>query len=51
MKLEFLRHEQGTWGCLLEEAQRITMAEAWLAEAQQRVADLSSKMADLRIRQ
>jgi hypothetical protein len=32
-KLEFLRHEQGPWGCLSEETRRTVVAEARLAEA------------------
>jgi hypothetical protein len=48
-KSKFLCREQGTWGRLLEEARRTATAEAWLVEAQQRVAGLSSKMVDLHI--
>jgi hypothetical protein len=49
-KSEFLRREQGTWGHLLEEAQRTAVVKPRLAEAQQRVASLSGKLADLHIR-
>jgi hypothetical protein len=46
-KSEFLHREQGTWGRLSEEAQRTTVVKPRLMEAQQRVASLSGKMADL----
>ncbi|XP_066353306.1 uncharacterized protein [Miscanthus floridulus] len=47
-KSEFLCRERDVWRHLLLEEQRTAAAEAWLAEAQQRMANLSVEMADWR---
>jgi hypothetical protein len=48
-KSEFLCHEQGSWGRWSEEARRTAAAEAWLAEAQQKMADLNRDMISISV--